>query len=129
MLAKWKGDVFSDSHRAEERAALKRNAESLAQLGHVMRGDTAQIFATNPDLATRGFFKAHQRAKQSALAGARASENNHGFASFHVKGDAVENFAIAIAHAQIAHGNSDPFVDRRVRLVFVRHGHECGAVR
>src|SRR6185437_12003823 len=36
MLAKWKGDIFSDGHRAKERAALKRNTELLAKFGHVV---------------------------------------------------------------------------------------------
>src|SRR5260370_6863776 len=110
MLVQRQRNVFTDGHRAKQRAALKRHPDFLADFVHIIRGNRRDIFSFEPDLAGTWPFQAHQGAQQRALAGTGTAQNHHGFAAHHVKIDAVEDFALAITDAKI------PKRDHRFRL-------------
>ena len=117
VFAQRQGDVFADGHGAEKGATLKRHAHFPADVVEVVMGDRGKIFAFEPDFAGAGLFEAHEGPQQSAFAGAGTAENDQGFAAIHVHGDAMENFAFAVANPQVAQRNHGLLVVGRWRHI------------
>src|SRR5208337_2759683 len=105
VLAQGQGNVFADCQRSEQRRALERHAHFLANRIHFSLGDFGGVDALNPYFARAGLFQTDQRAQQSALARTRPAQDDHGLSPVHVKGDAMKNLALAVAHAEIDHRN------------------------
>src|SRR5258708_7888009 len=102
MLFEWQGLVLAYGHGTEKRAALKRHAEALANFVALDFGDGGKILAANPAVAGGWFREQTQGARERALAGAGAAEDDQSLATLHVKINAVQNFPAGVADAKIA---------------------------
>src|SRR5260370_1453023 len=110
VLAQRQSHVFSDGHRAKQRAALKRHADFLPDFVHFTRRNGRDVFPFEPDFTRTRPFQAHQWQQKRALAGTGTAQNHQRFTVHHIKTDAVENFVFSITDAKIPQRN------RRLRL-------------
>src|SRR5215475_1742075 len=101
MLAQWQRDVFADSHRTEQCAALKRHPDMFADFVHLLLGNIRDVLPSNPHLAGAGPLQTDQRAKKRALSRSRAAEDHHRLAALHVERNPMEDLAIAVTDVQI----------------------------
>lgn len=125
MLAKGQSHIFADGHGAKQRAALKRHTHFLAELVALGLVHGGKIAIAYPDFSVCRLLQPDERAQQRAFARTRATEDHQGFAGGRLEIDAVENFAVAIVHAQIFHndgGAGGHIEDFGRGKRFVRHG-------
>jgi len=72
---------------------------------HSGRRNCGDVLTFDPNLAGSWLFEADKRAQEGAFTGTGAAKDDQSFAAINVECDAMKNFALAVIHAEIAHGD------------------------
>ncbi len=105
MLEERQRDIFTHGEGPDKSAALKRKAHLFAQLRDLARRGFPHVGAFDEDFSGVRFLKAHDGPEQSAFAGSGSAQYDHGLAVIDIEIETVQDFTLAVAHAQLAGGD------------------------